>query len=64
MIWKHILAIGLVITLMACQAVSPKILPTKPTLNVETSSTGGICLSKEDSTKLGVYILELERGYK
>lgn len=49
---------------MGCQAVSPKIPPTKPTLKVETTTSGGICLSKEDSTKLGIYILELERGYK
>lgn len=25
--------------------------------------SGGICLDKQNATELGVYILELERGY-
>lgn len=62
--WRHTQLIGLVIILMGCQTPLPKTPPTKPSLKVEVQSSGGMCLSKEDTNKLGIYILELERGYK
>lgn len=38
--------------------------PTKPTLeSLKPTSEGGITLNKADAERLGVYILELERGY-
>jgi hypothetical protein len=38
----------------------PKPYPLKPILNIQKVD-GGMCLSKEDTAKLGKYILELER---
>ena len=58
--WKNYLLIGsLSIFLVACLAIQP-LKPTKPTLQIEHRDNGGMCLSKEDTRKLGVYILELE----
>lgn len=54
------------ITLAGCVPTCPQIpsLPTKPALNVQKAIDGGIILSKDDAAKLGVYIIELERGYQ
>lgn len=54
------------ITLAGCVPTCPKMpsLPTKPALNVQKTIDGGIILSKDDAAKLGVYIIELERGYQ
>ena len=49
--------------LMGCLQTN-QIKPTKPTLNILPQKEGGICLDRENSIKLGTYILELEQGYK
>lgn len=36
--------------------------PTKPTLEVKVQADGGVCLDKENTRKLGIYIQELERA--
>ncbi len=63
--------VSLMITLMViqgcvlttCPTMPPA--PTKPKLESLSKTTGGgITLNKEDATKLAVYILELEKGYK
>jgi len=59
---KVLLLIGLVITLVGCQTTTT-MKPTKPTLNVIERDDGGICLTHEDTVKLGNYILNLE-SYK
>jgi len=38
-------------------------LPTKPTLNVIQNADGGMTLNRDDTEDLGIYILELERGF-
>jgi hypothetical protein len=57
---RQLLLIGLSSTLIACTTTMPKPYPLKPTLNIQKVD-GGMCLSKEDTAKLGKYILELER---
>lgn len=58
---RTILLIGLSITLMGC--LNPiKIKPTKPTLQIIKRDDGGLCLDREDASKLGAYILELENA--
>lgn len=49
---------------MGCMTTSsPKIVkPTKPKLTIIKREDGGMCLNKEDTAKLGVYILELENA--
>jgi hypothetical protein len=47
------------ITLVGCQ--TQQIKPTKPTLQVIPQADGGICLNRENTAKLGAYILELEK---
>jgi hypothetical protein len=37
--------------------------PTKPTLTAVYEVDDKVCFSKPDATKLGLYILSLERGY-
>jgi hypothetical protein len=37
--------------------------PTKPTIQVQPLPDGGISLDRENATKLGSYILDLESGY-
>lgn len=59
--WKTILVIGLTLTLMGCQTLSQKTLPTKPTVRAVTQPNGDVCFSKQDASALGTYILELER---
>jgi len=55
------LPIGLLIILMGCQQIPIKTKPTKPTLQINAQSDGGICLDRYNAIKLGEYILELER---
>lgn len=38
--------------------------PAKPILVIKPEPSGGICLDKQNATELGVYIMELERGYE
>jgi hypothetical protein len=47
---------------MGClQATQQKtIKPTKPKLTIIKREDGGMCLNKEDTSKLGTYIIELE----
>lgn len=54
------------ITLAGCVPTCPQMpnLPTSPVLDVQKAIDGGIILSKDDAVKLGVYIIELERGYQ
>jgi hypothetical protein len=59
-LWKTILPLGLTVILVGCNPVLVK-RPTKPTLQVQTQNDGGICLSKDDTKLLGIYILELEK---
>lgn len=39
-------------------------MPTRPELEVIANPGGGITLNGEDTAKLGIYIEELERGWK
>lgn len=59
------LLIGSLIT-SGCQTElpeNPKVKPLKPTLTVVYEVDDKVCFSKPDATKLGLYILSLERGY-
>lgn len=58
------LLIGLMtISLVACTSSQQmKAAPVKPQLKAKTVNTD-VCFSRDDSIKLGFYILELERGY-
>jgi hypothetical protein len=47
--------------MVACQTI-PTQKPTKPTLKIEPRSDGGFCVDKDNASKLGIYILELERA--
>jgi len=38
-------------------------MPTKPALEVQIQSDGGMCLDAQSAERLGIYIIELERGY-
>ena len=38
--------------------------PVKPTLTTVTEVDGRMCMSLQDATLLGLYIIGLERGYK
>ena len=59
---KLTLASGwLVISLAGCQSlpsVTPK--PPRPTLAVMAQPDGGMCLSREDTERLGRYLMALE----
>lgn len=50
-------------TLAACQTSMP-MMPTKPVLDVQVQTDGGMCLDAQSTERLAIYILELERGYK
>lgn len=67
MMFKKALLIGLMIILTGCVTTNCPTMPakpTKPTLeSIQQTSEGGMTLSKADAEKLGIYILELERGY-
>lgn len=58
------LVIGLILTLMVGCTSSNQMhkAPVKPQLSAK-SIDGSVCFSNQDATKLGFYILELERGY-
>lgn len=38
--------------------------PVKPTLTTVTEVDGKMCMSLQDASALGIYIIELERGYQ
>ncbi|CAB5212600.1 hypothetical protein UFOVP194_33 [uncultured Caudovirales phage] len=57
---KTILAAGLLLILVGCQPILVK--PTKPILKIEQRADGGFCVDRENASKLGDYILELERS--
>ncbi|MAY72049.1 MAG: hypothetical protein CME82_11420 [Halomonas sp.] len=65
--FRKALLIGLTIILTGCVTTECPTMPakpTKPTLeSIQQTSEGGMILSKDDAQKLGIYILELERGY-
>lgn len=43
------------------QEVQEAILPVRPILDVQVQENGGICLDKEDTKELLLYIMQLER---
>lgn len=54
------------LTTSGCQTAlpeSPKVKPLKPTLTAVYEVDDKVCFSKPDASKLGLYILSLERGY-
>lgn len=54
----------LLLTLLAgSMVISGCKAPVKPTVKAEVIQ-GKVCFSQTDATKLGVYILSLEGGYK
>ena len=59
--YLKILLIGLLIILTACQQIQVQKKPTKPTLQIQKQTDGGICLDKDSAALLGAYIIELER---
>lgn len=60
-----ILLIGLLTTSGCQQALSEKAMvkPLRPTLTKVYEVDDKVCFSEPDATKLGLYILSLERGY-
>lgn len=48
-------------TLVACQTPQSITMPTKPILDVQVQTDGGMCLNAEDTARLATYIIELER---
>jgi hypothetical protein len=50
----------MIIFLMGCSTNCTK--PTKPSLSVIKSSDGGICLGRDDTKDLLLYIVALEEG--
>lgn len=64
MSWRKILVSGLLAASVAgCHHATMPAKPTAPTLAVEVSADGGMCLNRDDTAALGHYIQELERGY-
>ena len=45
--------------LVGCRTISPP-RPTKPTIEMEKQSDGGMCLDKENTRRLSDYIFRLE----
>jgi len=41
--------------------VQEAILPVRPSLDVQQQENGGICLDREDTKELLLYIMQLER---
>lgn len=65
MSWKRTLAAGLLAASVAgCHHATMPPRPTSPTLDVQVTEDGGMCLERGDTEALGVYIQELERGYE
>ena len=66
MSYKKSLVIGLVSissVLSASCAQQMPIKPPKPALKTIARADGGVCFDREDSVKLGSYIMQLENGY-
>ena len=59
--YKIIPALLCLVILAGCQTSQSVTLPTKPTLAVMVQTDGGMCLNAEDTGRLAVYIIELER---
>lgn len=59
--YRAILASSLLVTLAGCQTSQSITMPTKPTLDVQVQTDGGMCLSAESTASLATYIVELER---
>lgn len=61
-----ILLVGSSLTLAGCQAPMREMRqqPVKPTLTSVNEVDKQMCMSLLDASKLGLYIIELERGYK
>ncbi|MDR8253112.1 hypothetical protein FPK88_25160, partial [Acinetobacter baumannii] len=60
------LLIGIV-SISACSQMQPtevRLKPVTPQLETVTEINGSMCMSRRDATTLGLYILELERGYQ
>lgn len=54
------------LTISGCQQVLPEkamVKPLRPTLTEVYEVDDKVCFSEPDATKLGLYILSLERGY-
>ncbi|AUE22279.1 TPA: hypothetical protein RU419_004240 [Escherichia coli] len=54
------------LTTSGCQQALPEkamVKPLRPTLTEVYEVDDKVCFSKPDATKLGLYILSLERGY-
>jgi hypothetical protein len=54
----------IIISLAGCigSQMPPK--PTKPTIDILPRDGGGMCLDRENTIRLGDYILQLESGYE
>lgn len=62
MLLAPILLSGLLITSGCVQKVTRQ-MPVKPAMTTVTQVDGQMCMSLQDATSLGLYILGLERGY-
>lgn len=58
-----ILLSGLMTT-SGCVQSPARQMPVKPALTTVTQVDGQMCMGLQDATKLGLYILGLERGYQ
>jgi len=58
---RAILASSLLVILAGCQTPQSITMPTKPILDVQVQTDGGICLNAESTASLATYIVELER---
>ena len=59
--FRAILALSLLTILAGCQAPQSITMPTKPILDVQVQTDGGMCLNAESTASLATYIVELER---
>ena len=61
-----VLLVGSSLTLAGCQAPMQEMRqqPVKPTLTSVNEVDKQMCMSLLDASNLGLYIIELERGYK
>jgi hypothetical protein len=48
----------------ACATRTLPTKPPKPKITIEARPDGGICLDRENTIRLGAYILKLEQGYR
>jgi len=58
------LLIGLTLILVTGCVQTTPVKPTKPTLQIQKQSDGGICLDRANAKALGEYILSLEQEYQ